>query len=420
MLFILYCALFCGLITRIRFFTLSGLPGRTLVTLFMIKVVALIAGAYVNRYELAFSDTVLFHEMGIREYHLLFSDPVEYFTGIFHHYSADQYGRLFEDEGSFWNNIRNYLIAKILAVFNIFSLKDFLINHLFFNFLCFFGNIALYRVLKKIFPALQLPLIICSFLIPSCLFFSSMIHRDGIVLAALSLFIFRFYRMQEEKAYTLGGIVYLFLWLLLIFLMRNFVVVAMLPAMAAWIIAGRTGRVKTSFFVVYLVAGILFFASGYLSPKANLPHYVSLKQQSFFDLKIQETTSVYDLKPLEPSFAGFVKNAPAAFDHALLRPYLSGNKKIQYLPFSAEVFLMEILFLLFLFFRKRGFSPHPVIYFGVFLSFSLLMLTGYIVPYAGAIVRYRSTWLPFLMIPVLCYTDWNKIKGIIHIKNIKI
>jgi len=411
LLFIAYCFLFCWLITRIRFFTESGLSNRVLITLFIIRIFTLIVGCYFNLYYFPVSDSVAFHEMGINEFHLLFQDPHEYFVNIFHAKSLESYSRLLDDSNSYWNNLRNILLAKMLSVFDLFSFKSFLINTLFFNFLVFFGVVALYRVFIKLFPALSIQLIICIFLLPSALFFSAMIHRDGLILLSISMIIYHLYFMlnQRQFSWKKTGIVILFL--ILVFLLRNFVFICLVPALLAWLIAEKFPRhAFISFLSVYIFITILFFCSGYISPRANLPQYVSSRQTSFIEIG-KAGASTINIKPLSPSFKGFMSNAPQAFNHALMRPYITEAINFVYLPFAIEIIIVEILFILLLFFiRKKG-TVDPLIYFCIFFSLTMFLITGYTVPIIGAIVRYRSIYFIFLLLPVLGYLDWNKIKS---------
>jgi hypothetical protein len=197
-------------------------------------------------------------------------------------------------------------------------------------------------------------------------------------------------------------------FLLLIFLLRNFVFITLIPALIAWILSKKFPKhAFISFVSVYVFSTIIFFCSGFISNRANLPQYVSARQQSFIEIG-KMGTSMININPLYPNFKSFLKNAPQASNHALLRPYLSKIVDIQYAPFALEIFIIEILFLIFLFFRKKNFSIDPIIYFGIFFSVSMLLVTGYTVPIIGAIVRYRSIYLIFLLIPVVCYTDWEK------------
>ncbi|MEO9145467.1 MAG: hypothetical protein ABI237_07900 [Ginsengibacter sp.] len=402
-----------------KFFTQSGLSKRTLLTLFVLKIFVLIIGCYLNVFYLLVSDSVTFHNMGVEEFHILFQNPHEYFTNIYHSYSAEQYSRLLDTSRSFWNDLRSNLIAKMLSLFDIFSFKSFLINTLFFNFLVFFGLVALYRVFIKIFPGSFIQLILCIFVLPSALFFSSMIHRDGLILLSIGMAIYHSYFMMEDQQYTPRKIGLVVFFLLVIFLLRNFVFITLIPALGAWLLARKFPRhAFLSFVGVYVLVTILFFTSGYISPRTSLPQYVSSRQLSFIEVgKLGNST--IPINTLDPNFKSFLNNLPQAFNHSLMRPYLSEIVSVEYAPFALEIFIIQVLFFIFLFYHKKKIIINPLIYFGVFFSMTMLLVTGYTVPIIGAIVRYRSIYLIFLLIPILCYTDWQKIRTILNInKNI--
>jgi hypothetical protein len=201
-------------------------------------------------------------------------------------------------------------------------------------------------------------------------------------------------------------------------LLRNFVFITLLPALAAWFIAQKYPRhAFLSFVSVYVFTALLFFTSGYISPRANFPQYVVSRQSSFIEIG-KAGASTIPINPLSPTFKSFLTNAPQAFDHALLRPYLTKITDFEYLPFALEIFLIEILFVVFLLVRKKKINVNPLIYFGLFFSFSMILITGYTVPIIGAIVRYRSIYLIFLLIPMIGYIDWERIKNLISSKRI--
>lgn len=393
---------------RLKFFATSGLSKRILLSLFLMRILALIIGCYVNVYILPVSDSVVFHHMGMEEFNLLFQNPHEYFVNIFQIGYPQGYGRLLDDSHSFWNNLRTNLLAKMLSVFDLFSLKSFLINTLFYNFLIFLGCMAFYKVFIKIFPKSFYQLIICIFLLPSALFFSAMIHRDGLILLSLSMIIYHLFFILNEHQFSWKRIFIITLFLSLIFLLRNFVFITLIPPLIAWILSKRFPKHAFICFVsVYVFMAILFFSSGFISSKTNLPQYVSSRQQSFITLG-EAGSSTININPLYPNFKSFLINAPQALNHSLMRPYISKMGSLKYLPFALEVFIIEILFVIFLFFKKRNITIDPLIYFGIFFSLTMLLITGYTVPIIGAIVRYRSIYLIFLLIPIVCYIDWAK------------
>lgn len=417
LLFIFYCVLFCWLITRIHFFKKSGLSNRILITLFVVRILSLIVGCYVNLYILPVSDSVVFHHMGIVQSDLLFQNPHEYFVDIFQSNYSTGYERLLDDTHSYWNNLRTNLLAKMLSIFDLFSARSFWINTLFYNFLVFFGCVALYKVFIKIFPRSFYSIIFCIFILPSALFYSAMVHRDGMILLSLSMIIYHLFFIMKEHKISLKRIVIIVLFLMLIFLLRNFVFFTLIPALIAWIIAQKFPKYGwVSFITVYAVAGILFFTSGFISPKTNLPQYVSLRQQSFIEIG-KAGNSTISIQTLHPTFKSFLNNGPEALDHTLFRPYLTEINNYQYLPFALEILLFEILFLLFVFYHKRIFPINPLIYFCIFFSLSMFLITGYTVPIIGAIVRYRSIYFIFLLLPIICYINWGKLVKLLRINS---
>lgn len=358
------------------------------------------------------TDTALFHQEGIVEFHLLFNNTAEYFTNIFHSNHNNSYSGFLESSDSYWNDTRSNLIVKMLSVFNIFSGRNFYINTLFYNFFIFFGVISLYKVFIKIFPSYSFVLIGCIFLLPSLIYFTSGIHRDGLIFLFLSMLIYHLFFMLENKKISLKGIFMTSIFLLLILLVRNFVFITLVPALIAWVIAEQKPKYSFIIFLsIYFFVGVLFFCSGFLSPKFDLPGHVSSRQLAFIEIA-KGGASAININPLYPNFRSFLNNTPQALNHSLMRPYVTEHINFLYIPASLEIVLYEILFLLFIFFRKKNIEIIPLVYFSVFFSISMFLIIGYTIPIIGAIVRYRSIYLPLLFIPIMCNIDWKKFKNL--------
>ncbi len=410
LLFIFYLLIFCWLISRLNFFKNSGIATNTLVILFLVRIAAGFVNSYINLYHYATSDVVEFQKEGIAEYNLLFHHPLEYLTNIFHN-SYVNYSGFLETTDSFWNDLRTNIIAKILSIFNVFSDQNFLINTLFFNFLIFFGAIYFYRVFIKIFPSYKIIIIACIFLLPSVIYFTSGIHRDGFIYLSLSIIIYNVYYMMDTKTFPWKKVLSAVLCLCFILLLRNFVFIALVPALLAFIISMRFPRYALiTFFGLYTLLAFLFFISSTISPALDLPADVSSKQIAF--IKISKFgASAININPLYPNFRSFLNNAPQALNHSLMRPYLTEKFTLLYFPVAVEIFLYEILFICFIFFRRHK-HVGPFVYFCFFFSINMFLLIGYTIPIIGAIARYRSIYFPFLVIPIACLTDWQKIKTI--------
>jgi hypothetical protein len=141
---------------------------------------------------------------------------------------------------------------------------------------------------------------------------------------------------------------------------------------------------------------------------------ITEKQQDFFALPIAGSQIKTDT--LYPTLTSFVFNAPQAFNHAIFRPYIWENNMPLSIITSVEVLIYILLFVLLLFFNLKQKIKDPFILFSNTIAFSLLLFIGYIVPNTGSIIRYRSIYLPFLLIPILCSIDFEKIKKLLRIK----
>ncbi len=372
---------------------------------------------YFNLYYFPVSDSVAFHQEGIKEYQLLFHHTYEYFINIFQDTHQNGYSGFLDTSNSYWNDTKSNLLFKMLSIFDIFSRKNFFINTLFFNFLIFFGPVAIFKVFIKIFPASFYKIIACVFLLPSALFFSSMIHRDGLILLSLSIVFYYLYFMLNELFFSWKGTLIVIFFMAIIFLLRSYVFIALMPGLLAWIIAQYHKKYAfISFLGVYIIGAVLFFCSGYISPNTDLPQYVSERQLAFIEVS-KLGASTININPLYPNFSSFLYNAPQALNHALMQPYITKVESFVYLPFALENLLFSTLFLLFIFFRKKTLSVDPFVYFCFFFTLTIFLITGYTVPIIGAIVRYRSIYFIFLLLPIVCSINWIKLKKVLYIKN---
>ena len=351
------------------------------------------------------------------EYKLLFTDPGKYFSNLFTSDYEGGYSGIFNSFNSYWNDLRSNIIVKLVSVFNIFSRGDYYINSLFFNFLVFFGHVTLYRLFIKIYPGREIMVIIGCFLLPSALYFSSGIHKDGIVFLMLAVLIYSVYQSLCKNRFSLKRVILIGISLCSLFLLRSFIFLALLPALFTWVLsvkakwpAGRT------FVVVYLFAGLLFFNVSSLNSKINPLEIITKKQTEYMNLPVAATQ--IELTPLQSTFKSFAANAPEALNHSLLRPYVWEQPVKSLLPVGMELMLFQFLLLLLFFFRRKDFkqTDKPFLFFAIFFTLSVFLLIGYIVPNLGSLVRYRSLYLPLIITPILCYLDWNKLGAVLEIK----
>lgn len=408
-LFAAYLILFAWLITKIKFFTKSGLSNPQLVILFLLKVMAGIFYGWIGIHYGSLAkmlDTWVYHVESLKEYKVLTTNPVDFLTSIFHTYKGG-YTRFLSTHDSWWNDIKANFLIKILAVFDLFSFGNYYINVIFYSFISFFGPIAIYRIMKDLFPTKLLPVLAGIFLIPSFLYWTSGLHKEGISFVGLSLILYHLYFGFQEKKFGFCRVALLLLGLILILIFRNFLVFPLLPPLFAWILCQKIKMKPVLIFsLVFFISLIVFFTARYISPALDFPHYTVERQRDFIQL---EGNSSIAVQKLEPTVESFIINAPQALSMSALRPYLSDVRHLLSLAAALEILFILFFFTVFLFWRVGGTALSPFLLFCIFFSFGVLMMIGYSVNNLGAIVRYRSIVFPLLLAPMAAKINWKQI-----------
>lgn len=115
--------------------------------------------------------------------------------------------------------------------------------------------------------------------------------------------------------------------------------------------------------------------------------------------------SKIDIAKLEPTFWSFIKTAPMAFVNGLMRPFpWNARSPFMLLALMENLILMVLLIIMIFKFKGEGVYWS---YWWVVVLFSLIiiLLTGWVTPVVGAIVRYKVPALPFLCAALLAISD---------------
>ncbi len=415
LLFVVFLVLFAWLVTKVKFFTRSGLSQSQLVILFLLKVMAGIFYGWIGLYYGGLAqmwDTWGYHTNSIQEYHLLFNNPHEYFTNLFNDPYEGGVSKFFGTTDSYWSDLKGNVFIKILSVFNILSFGNYFINVVFYSFVTLFGPIAIYRVMNDVFPGKKLAVLFATFLVPSFLYWTSGIHKEGLIFTGISVVVYCIYFGNKDKKFGIKRIVCLLTGLLLILTLRNFIIIIII----AWLLSIRWQKHGLLIFCsLYLVFVILFFTARYINPRFDFPQTVVNKQKEFMNLTGGSSIPMTQLKP---DAISFLKNTPQAITLSAIRPYPSDVKHILSLAAAIEVGALLLMFVIFLIWRKNGVESKNLLYFCIFFSTSILLAIGFSVNNLGAIVRYRSIILPFLIIPMAALIDWPRV-GSLFTKNMK-
>lgn len=391
--FIFYLLLFSWLLTKINFFKQSGIKAPILIGLFFIKIAA--GFAYAFFYKLpdyyANSDTYRFFNYSLQETSVLLSDPLHFIKDIFNS-GYNDIGNIFIANNSYWNDLKSNLIIKLLAVCNVFSFKNYYTNIIFFNFLFLFGLVGFYRLLETYFTEKKWLLIGSLFLIPSCVFWCSGIHKDGLIVSIMGM-LFWFFAQGLKEKFTPKKITLIAILFILLFSLRNYISLALIIAFFAWFLAKKSHKPLLTFLTVYGVGIILFFSSTQINSSVNFPNYIVVKHQEF---KALNGGSAIETKNLEPNFLSFVNYFPQSIKICFFEPNFFELRKKSYLPaFVENIFVIVIIFIA-LVLRKKTNKKDILLLTILFFILTIILITGYTISFSGAITRYKTIYLPLL------------------------
>ena len=352
-------------------------------------------------------DTWGYHVNSLQEYQVLLNDPLGFFTNIFYNpYEEGGFMKFFISQDSYWSDIKGNFFIKVLSLFNLFSFGHYYVNVIIYSFISLFGPMAIFHVMNHAFPGKRLQIIFATFLIPSFLYWGSGIHKEGLIFLGISIAVYHVYFASVENKITFKRVLWVLLGLLLMMILRNFLIVMAVPAFFAWLLTIKWPRYTLAIYgTVYLLSTLLFFNLRQINPEWDFPQAVVNKQQEF--LKLVGNSSI-PIKTLEPTAISFLKNTPQAITLSAIRPYPSDVRHLLSLAAATEINLLLLLFIVYLMFMLKIHPGKGFIWFCIFFSFSVLLSIGFSVNNLGAIVRYRSIVLPFLIIPLVAGIDWSK------------
>ena len=410
LLFVLFVALILWGMPRIGFIRRSGLSVSEARVLLGIKIITGVLFALSFKYFSPNIDYIHINEEGIGHYRLLINEPRNFFKDVSIDMQQYGIGGLFETKNSFWAYIRFTLMYKVMAVVNLLTRGDFIFNTALFSSLVFFGHMAFFRVFYAMYPSRRWLIIFTCFFLPSVLIYTACIHKDGIIFLCLGLLSYLFSRLLHR---TISGrwqyLAITIFCLLGIFVFRNYVLVALLPALLVAIVCVFTHwdrRLVLGGCYLLFTGG--FFFTGLVQSSFNLPAAVVQRKADFAALETGTTT--IQMNNLHPTITSFAKNLPQALNHVLLRPYPWEFSQPSVILTALELLLYQLIFILFILYRKKGNLPvHPFNIFGIAFFINMVLIIGYTIPNIGAIVRYRSIFWVFILCPLLCNIDWKRL-----------
>ncbi len=409
LLFILFIVVVFFVLYRSKNIQNTSLQKKELIVLFTIKILAAFTVGFINTYLYAnTTDYDLYNNLGkIETDNLLYHSNI-FLTDIYKPY-VEKYGVLFFTDAHFISDLGPNIILKILGILNLITKGNYYFNAIFFNCISFVGSVALYNTFIHIYKIQKTSLIVGCFLLPSTLFFTSGIHKDLIIFTCLCFFCNALY-FSFINGFSTKRILVIAVSFILVAMIRLHVGAVLLPFAIIYFICK-----KYNFKFYKIVFGFSIFLIAYtvitqkIKPTISPIGMLTKKQNEFINLGKAKTDYNYIL--LNNSTVKTALATPSAIRNSFFSPL---PFEFPYLPinlFAVEICVyFLLLFLLFIYRKKDIVSTNMFIQFITLFAFCILMVIGYSITNAGSLIRYRSIYLPFLIIPIICNIDWQRIK----------
>lgn len=407
LLFAVYFILFLFLNKKTGFFLNTGLGHKTINILFALKVLLGLIYVYTEINIIKGGDLQNFYTDSLEQTSLLLHHPIQFFTSITDSSYTNKLDGLFASK-SYWNELRNIFIEKLLGIINLLSFKNLYVDSLFYNYLIFYGHIALYKVFCKIWPNAKTTILLGCFFIPSSAYYFSGINKDSLFFLGLCLVI---YAMSNIFILTTGklnkrALLLLLAGLAITFIIRNFFFLLLLPAVTAYYLAVAINKRPALIFIVtFSATAILFFLSPALMQ-------IACNRQADF-LQLNWAPSLIPVEALQPNFKSFFSHLPLAINIAFFRPYIWDSYSIFYFASALEVIVLWIIVLYSIYLivkQKKYIFTNTLILFCLFYAVFALIFIGFTIPILGAATRYRAAFLPLLITPFLSIIPFTKLR----------
>lgn len=372
---------------KLSFVRTANLGFAATVILFFSKLLAGVCYAFYfsNTNNGLLADTWNFHRLSVIETNTLLHNPIVFIKDFWE--NKYETNSLFAGSSSIYNNLKTTVFVKFLAILNVFTLKNYYANLIILNLVFFVGNLALYKLLVKGYQGNKWVLIMAVFLLPNFLFWQSGLHKDGLVFSFLCFCMYSLnaiYQTQFKFKYVIIAIASFSC----IFFIKNYLSILFLVAFVVYLIILKANSNRLLLVLTVLVGSYIVFAL------LGGPNILANKRTEFLQLPSNTLVAAPNLKSNISSVLYFF---PSALNMSLFQPKFWEAKT----PFSfmaglhqlAIVVTLVVLIIL----PKKNRKNLAITAFCLVFGILLTLLNGYIIPFAGAIIRYNSFTLPFLV-----------------------
>lgn len=424
LLTISYTALLLFFMRRMRFFnSIPGLSFRWVTSILLLKVLAgtVLWAIYTYVYpDRTTADVFKYYDDSAHMFKALYTEPADYLRMVFG-IGNDTEGfwwKYYKDmnnwERAYESNMYNdsHTIIRFNAVVRLISFGEFHVHTLVAAFLAFTGMVGIYRAFVASLVGLERILTAAVFLVPSVLFWASGVIKESLLFFGLGLLLYQVTNFLAGRWRWWDPFLLLFTTAMLFFL-KFYVLMSLIPALMLLIWGRSTSRPALWLKTVLICCVFLLIGSNlhHILPGWNILGILTMKQRDFVGLALSMDSGSFVMPTLLlPDVRLFATQAPYALYIALLGPLFHGGGSALGLVAGAENAGLILFLFMCVAFREPWRNVDHALFFSILsYVFVLALVIGYTTPVMGAVVRYRTPLLPFLLIAGLLLLDRDRL-----------
>jgi len=414
-----YTALFSLIIWKWKWFQDNSVSKGVFISLFVLKVVAGISAGYLYLHYYAGGDTHLFFKDSKVITASMYQNAGDFFsmlTGtadekIF----MDVYGKMdgWSNQDVVYND--NKTIIRLHAIIGLVSFGFYEVHVVFFAFLSMLGLMGIYKITRILTDQHPMLLLGAVFMAPGVIFWCSMASKESLLIFTMGMFIYHCIRLLTISK-SIGNMIGMFLAGFLFIHIKAYMLLLITPCLLAftWVHVSNQKYSLIKYSFIYLVFAAMFFNAAYFLngfDPVDVLVMKRLKFETFASASPQNFGSYIELPEFSSAWGDIMTVSPIAAFSVFTRPYFWESTNVLVILAGLENLLLFIVIAIGFRFLKwdRMAKNKNLLLFCMSFVLSVFILIGLTSPVMGAIVRYKSVVLPFLLlIPLLIGNSYHK------------
>lgn len=396
---ILYTLLLLLLVWRVKLFRGEGISTWVWTAILLAKCVLGIVYLEVHFGYFNGGDTINYLRDGKIILNTLTEDPLKYLRLTFGPNNTEVTEWLAPqiDAMGYWTDTSAYSVVRFNALANLFTWGNNWGNAILMAFLSYCGVVLLYKAFRPMVSNAWWVLVgmLC---VPSVWFWTSGIHKEAMAFFTLSLTLYGMSRIYLE-GWLPKYMLYVLIGLAATYVIRDFLVLLLLPLLLAQVLSPVFNEGRVNIYLGIIAFTLIVGSYVPLNNNKTVLEQISGKQEQFSALRAGN--SHIPLPTMEPNLLGLAKNLPHALYNQFIAPFALPRTSHLYWPAVIDHVWFTLLFVAGLSSIRKPLLEKPPMLTALFFGVMLLVLIGLIVPNLGAIFRYRSLAIPFMLLPLI-------------------